>query len=42
MMQTKVSQLAEARTLAKEAIAAYDKAEEKAKKPARNMTRPVS
>ena len=31
MLHTKVSQLAEARTLAKEAIAAYDKAEEKCK-----------
>jgi hypothetical protein len=35
MLQTKVSQLAEARTLAKEAIAAYDKAEEKCKEAAR-------
>jgi hypothetical protein len=35
MLQTKVSQLAEARTLAKEAIAAYDKAEEKCKEAAK-------
>jgi hypothetical protein len=35
MLQTKVSQLAEARTLAKEAIAAYDKAEDKCKEAAR-------
>jgi hypothetical protein len=35
MLQTKVSELAEARTLAKEAIAAYDKAEAKCKEAAR-------
>jgi hypothetical protein len=35
MLQTNVSQLAEARTLAKEAIAAYDKAEEKCKEAAK-------
>jgi len=35
MLQTKVSELAEARTLAKEAIAAYDKAEQKCKEAAR-------
>jgi hypothetical protein len=35
MLHTKVSQLAEARTLAKEAIAAYDKAEEKCKEAAK-------
>lgn len=35
MLQTKVSELAEARTLAKEAIAAYDKAGEKCKEAAR-------
>ena len=34
MLHTKVSQLAEARTLAKEAIAAYDKAEDKCKEAA--------
>jgi hypothetical protein len=34
MLHTKVAQLAEARTLAKEAIAAYDKAEEKCKEAA--------
>ena len=35
MLHTKVSQLAEARTLAKEAIAAYDKAQEKCKEAAK-------
>lgn len=35
MLQTKVSQLAAARTLAKEAIALYDKAEEKCKEAAK-------
>src|SRR6266478_8929226 len=35
MLETKVSQLAEARTLAKEAIAAYDKAEDKCKEAAK-------
>src|SRR5258708_565737 len=35
MLQTNVRQLAEARTLAKEAIAAYDKAEEKCKEAAK-------
>jgi hypothetical protein len=35
MLHTKVSQLAEARTLAKESIAAYDKAEEKCKEAAK-------
>lgn len=35
MLQTKVSELAEARTIAKEAIAAYDKAEEKCKEAAK-------
>jgi hypothetical protein len=35
MLQTKVSEMAEARTLAKEALAAYDKAEEKCKEAAR-------
>lgn len=35
MLNTKVSQLAEARTLAKEAIAAYDKAEDKCKEAAK-------
>jgi hypothetical protein len=35
MLQTKVNQLAEARTLAKESIAAYDKAEEKCKEAAK-------
>jgi thiol:disulfide interchange protein len=35
MLQTKVSQLAEARTLAKEAVALYDKAEEKCKEAAK-------
>jgi hypothetical protein len=35
MLQSKVSELAEARTLAKEAIAAYDKAEEKCKEAAK-------
>jgi len=35
MLETKVAQLAEARTLAKEAIAAYDKAEEKCKEAAK-------
>lgn len=35
MLETPVSELAEARTLAKEAIAAYDKAEEKCKAAAR-------
>lgn len=35
MLETKVSQLAEARTLAKEAIAAYDKAEDKCKDAAK-------
>jgi hypothetical protein len=35
MLQTNVSQLAEARTLAKESIAAYDKAEEKCKEAAK-------
>ena len=42
MLQTNVRQLAEARTLAKEAIAAYDKAEEKCKRRLRNMTRRAS
>src|SRR5260221_10393281 len=35
MLQTNVRQLAEARTLAKEAIASYDKAEEKCKEAAK-------
>ena len=35
MLQTKVAELAEARTLAKEAIAAYDKAEDKCKEAAK-------
>ncbi len=35
MLQTNVSELAEARTLAKEAIAAYDKAEDKCKEAAK-------
>jgi hypothetical protein len=35
MLQTKVTELAEARTLAKEAIAAYDKAEDKCKEAAK-------
>ncbi len=35
MLETNVSQLAEARTLAKEAIAAYDKAEDKCKEAAK-------
>ena len=35
MLQTNVAQLAEARTLAKEAIAAYDKAEDKCKEAAK-------
>jgi molybdenum-dependent DNA-binding transcriptional regulator ModE len=35
MLHTKISQLAEARTLAKEAVAAYDKAEEKCKEAAK-------
>jgi hypothetical protein len=35
MLQTNVSELAEARTLAKESIAAYDKAEEKCKEAAK-------
>jgi hypothetical protein len=35
MLHTNISQLAEARTLAKEAIAAYDKAEEKCKEAAK-------
>jgi hypothetical protein len=35
MLHTKVSQLAEARTLAKEAIAAYDKAQDKCKEAAK-------
>src|SRR5258708_959110 len=35
MLRTNVSELAEARTLAKEAIAAYDKAEDKCKEAAR-------
>ncbi|MDX6289008.1 MAG: hypothetical protein QOH42_807 [Blastocatellia bacterium] len=35
MLQTKVAELAEARTLAKEAIAAYDKAEAKCKEAAK-------
>jgi len=35
MLHTKVSQLAEARTLAKEAVAAYDKTEEKCKEAAK-------
>jgi hypothetical protein len=35
MLKTNVAQLAEARTLAKEAIAAYDKAEEKCKEAAK-------
>ena len=35
MLHTKVSQLREARTLAKEAVAAYDKAEEKCKEAAK-------
>ena len=35
MLQTNVRQLAEARTLAKEAIAAYDKAEQKCKEAAK-------
>jgi hypothetical protein len=35
MLHTKVSQLAEARTLAKEAVAAYDKAEDKCKAAAK-------
>ena len=35
MLQTNVGQLAEARTLAKEAIASYDKAEEKCKEAAK-------
>src|SRR6266550_3729503 len=35
MLRTNVSQLAEARTLAKEAIAAYDKAEDKCKEAAK-------
>ena len=35
MLETKVSQIAEARTLAKEAIAAYDKAEDKCKEAAK-------
>ena len=35
MLHTKVSELAEARTLAKEAVAAYDKAEDKCKEAAK-------
>ena len=35
MLQTKISEIAEARTLAKEAIAAYDKAEDKCKEAAK-------
>src|SRR6266478_7257209 len=35
MLQTNVSEMAEARTLAKEAIAAYDKAEDKCKEAAK-------
>jgi hypothetical protein len=35
MLRTKVSEIAEARTLAKEAIAAYDKAEDKCKEAAK-------
>src|SRR5258708_17867892 len=35
MLQTNVSELAKARTLAKEAIAAYDKAEDKCKEAAK-------